>query len=52
MKYDRTYNFSAGPAMMPESVLEDNACTLRLAQEHGVDYHLIDETYDVDWKWE
>ncbi len=36
----------------PESVLEDNAHTLRLAQEHGVDYHLIDETYDVDWEWE
>ena len=23
MKYDRTYNFSAGPAMMPEAVLEE-----------------------------
>jgi len=23
MKYDRTFNFSAGPAMMPESVLEE-----------------------------
>ena len=23
MKYDRTYNFSAGPAMMPEPVLEE-----------------------------
>ena len=23
MNYDRTYNFSAGPAMMPESVLEE-----------------------------
>ena len=23
MKYDRTYNFSAGPAMMPEEVLEE-----------------------------
>ena len=36
----------------PESVLEDNAHTLRLAQEHGVDYHLIDGSYDVDWKWD
>ena len=35
-----------------ESVLEDNARTLRLAQAHGVDDHLIDETYDVDWEWE
>ena len=25
MKYDRTYNFSAGPAMMPEEVLEEIA---------------------------
>ena len=23
MKYDRVYNFSAGPAMMPEAVLEE-----------------------------
>ena len=23
MKYNRTYNFSAGPAMMPEPVLEE-----------------------------
>ena len=23
MKYGRTYNFSAGPAMMPEEVLEE-----------------------------
>ena len=23
MKYERTYNFSAGPAMMPEAVLEE-----------------------------
>ena len=23
MKYERTYNFSAGPAMMPECVLEE-----------------------------
>ena len=25
MKYGRTYNFSAGPAMMPEEVLEEIA---------------------------
>ena len=25
MKYDRVYNFSAGPAMMPEPVLEEIA---------------------------
>ena len=25
MRYDRVYNFSAGPAMMPESVLEEIA---------------------------
>ena len=34
-----------------ESVLEDNARTLRLVREYGVDYHLIDEAYDVDWQW-
>ncbi len=28
MKYDRTYNFSAGPAMMPEPVLEEIAVEL------------------------
>ena len=28
MKYDRTYNFSAGPAMMPEPVLEEIAAEL------------------------
>ena len=33
-----------------ESVLKDNERTLRLAQAHGVDYLLIDETYDVDWE--
>ena len=26
MKYNRTYNFSAGPAMMPEPVLEEIPC--------------------------
>ena len=28
MKYDRTYNFSAGPAMMPEPVLEEIAAEM------------------------
>ena len=28
MKYGRTYNFSAGPAMMPESVLEEIAAEM------------------------
>ena len=28
MKYDRTFNFSAGPAMMPESVLEEIAAEM------------------------
>ena len=32
-----------------EGVLEDNARTLRLAREHGVDYYLIDREYAVDW---
>lgn len=31
-----------------ESVLEDNARTLRLAREHGVNVCLIDETYQID----
>lgn len=33
-----------------ESALEDNARTLRLAREYGVNYHLIDESYEVDVK--
>ena len=36
----------------PEGVLEDNAHTLRLAREYGVDYHLIDEGYEVELNWE
>ena len=28
MKYGRTYNFSAGPAMMPEAVLEEIAAEM------------------------
>ena len=28
MKYGRTHNFSAGPAMMPESVLEEIAAEM------------------------
>ena len=30
MKYGRTYNFSAGPAMMPESVLEEIAADVKI----------------------
>ena len=31
-----------------ESVLEDNANNLRLAQKHGVNYILIDDKYEID----
>lgn len=30
-----------------ESVLQDNAAMLELAQNHGIDYLLIDDVYDV-----
>ena len=33
-----------------ESVLTDNARNLRFAREYGVNYHLIDEGYEVDVK--
>ena len=33
-----------------ESVLEDNARALHLAREYGVNYHLIDGAYEVDWE--
>ena len=33
-----------------ESVLEDNARVLRLARKYGVNYHLIDGAYEVDWE--
>jgi 2-phosphoglycerate kinase len=30
-----------------ESVIEDNVCMLKYAQEYGVEYVLIDEEYDI-----
>ena len=33
MKYGRTYNFSAGPAMMPEEVLEEIAAEMNMPVE-------------------
>ena len=36
MKYDRIYNFSAGPAMMPEAVLEDIAAEMMNYQGSGM----------------
>ena len=37
MRYDRVYNFSAGPAMMPESVLEEIAAeTAGTADDDGL----------------
>ena len=35
MKYNRTYNFSAGPAMMPEPVLEEIAAEMLNYREIG-----------------
>ena len=34
-----------------ESVLEDNACMLKLAREHDVNYILIDDRYEIDLTW-
>ena len=31
-----------------QSLLDDNAVTLALAQQHGINYILIDQQYDVD----
>lgn len=36
MKYGRTYNFSAGPAMMPEAVLEEIAAEMMNYQGSGM----------------
>ena len=36
MKYGRTYNFSAGPAMMPEEVLEEIAAEMMNYQGSGM----------------
>ena len=36
MKYGRTHNFSAGPAMMPESVLEEIASEMMNYRGSGI----------------
>ena len=36
MKYGRTYNFSAGPAMMPEEVLEEIAAEMMNCRGSGM----------------
>ena len=36
MKYDRVFNFSAGPAMMPEPVLEEIAAEVLNYQGSGM----------------
>ena len=54
MKYGRTYNFSAGPAMMPEPVLEEIAaemmnyrlsgmCVMEMSHRSGVFQQIRDE---------
>ena len=54
MKYGRTYNFSAGPAMMPEAVLEEIAaemmnyrgsgmCVMEMSHRSKVYQQIIDE---------
>ena len=54
MKYDRVYNFSAGPAMMPEAVLEEiqqemmnyrgsGMCVMEMSHRSGVFQKIIDE---------
>ena len=54
MKYDRVYNFSAGPAMMPECVLEEiqqemmnyrgsGMCVMEMSHRSGVFQKIIDE---------
>ena len=54
MKYGRTYNFSAGPAMMPEEVLEEIAaemmnyrgsgmCVMEMSHRSKVFQQIIDE---------
>ena len=58
MKYGRTYNFSAGPAMMPEEVLEEIAaemmnyrgsgmCVMEMSHRSKVFQQIIDEA-DAD----
>ena len=54
MKYNRTYNFSAGPAMMPEPVLEEirdemmnyrgsGMCVMEMSHRSPVFQQIIDE---------
>jgi len=54
MKYNRTYNFSAGPAMMPEPVLEEirdemmnyrgsGMCVMEMSHRSKVFQQIIDE---------
>ena len=54
MKYDRTYNFSAGPAMMPEEVLEEirdemmnyrgsGMCVMEMSHRSKVFQQIVDE---------
>ena len=54
MKYGRTYNFSAGPAMMPEPVLEEirdemlnyrgsGMCVMEMSHRSPVFQQIIDE---------
>ena len=54
MKYERTYNFSAGPAMMPECVLEEirdemmnyrgsGMCVMEMSHRSKVFQQIIDE---------
>ena len=58
MKYNRTYNFSAGPAMMPEPVLEEirdemmnyrgsGMCVMEMSHRSKVFQQIIDEA-DAD----
>ena len=54
MKYDRVYNFSAGPAMMPEEVLEEiqqemmnyrgsGMCVMEMSHRSAVFQKIVDE---------
>ena len=57
MKYGRTYNFSAGPAMMPEEVLEEIAAEIEAITDtikremtaQGVDM-LAGDDWKATWK--
>ena len=60
MKYNRTYNFSAGPAMMPEPVLEEirdemmnyrgsGMCVMEMSHRSKVFQQIIDEAEADLW---